>query len=102
MSLNRLSSTAIALMLASALCLQAGCSSTTPVAPAKPQALRECPKPQQPDPRLLEDPIPFQPLPAGDTNDADAIPTVTANNLGGRQNYDRYVELIRWVKGRSQ
>lgn len=35
-------------------------------------------------------------------SDPDALTLIGANNMGARQNYDRYVELIKWVKEKHQ
>lgn len=99
MSRKKSSSTGTALWLASALCLLSGCASTTAAVVERPAT---CPKPAQPDPRLLEDPLPFTELPDAAVSDSDSISIITQNNLGAKQNHDRYVELIRWIKGRAQ
>jgi hypothetical protein len=86
-----------ALLLASASFLLTGCASTTsPVAYPV-----ECPKPAQPDPRLLAPPATPQGLPYPAT-DTDAVAIVTANNLSCRADRARFAELQTWLKGRSQ
>src|SRR5215217_2080169 len=94
---GKLSSTAIVLLLASAFCLLNGCSSTTAPA-ARPHS---CPPPAQPDPRLMEAPIPFEEAPETATSDTDILPIVTGNNQSCRQNFERYGELQRWIRGRQ-
>lgn len=90
----KLRNTATALILASASFLLSSCGSTT-VQPALPA---ECPKPQQPDPRLMEEPLEFIELPESEALDTDILPDITRNNRAFEQNRTRYLELQRFLR----
>lgn len=91
---NRLSSIAIVGAIAAASLLMTGCSSTTKAYSAQNQ---QCPKPAQPDQRLLAPVCSY--LPVGtDPEDTDDIGTVTHNNQCARQNRNLLIEWQRWHK----
>lgn len=92
MSQSRLSSTVIALTLASACFLLSGCGSTTV------REVAVCPKPFKPDPRLMEAPTEFEPLPEGSLSEAQALDTVTNNNLSGEYARQVLKELQRAIR----
>ena len=94
----KLSNTAIALTLVSAVFLLTGCASTTNQV-AYPA---ECPKPAQPDPRLMEEPLEFVELDEIEQLESDALPTITTNNRAFERNRTRYKELQLWIRGRAQ
>lgn len=82
------------LFTVSALCLLTGCAHTTEPS----DFLAQCPKPAQPDQRLLETPEDFAPASGG--LDTDLLPIATHNNIVGKDARDRLVELQRWIKER--
>jgi hypothetical protein len=91
---RRLSSIATAGVIALASFLMTGCSSTTK---AYSVPIKQCPKPVQPDQRLLSPPCFY--LPVGtDPEDTDDIGTVTHNNQCARQNRNLLIEWQRWHK----
>lgn len=98
MSRNRSSSTVIAGVIAIASLLTTGCSSTMK---ASSDQIQQCPKPSQPDQRLLAPVCSY--LPVGtDPEDTDDIGTVTHNNQCARQNRDLLIEWQRWHKEKIQ
>lgn len=86
------SSTATAGVIALAVFLLSGCSSTT-----KPSALTQCPRPPQPDQRLTEAPCAFVRV-ESDQGDPLAIVTITKNNQCARVIREHYTELQRWIE----
>lgn len=95
---ERLSSIATALLIVASSLLLSSCGSTTKQ-PAYPV---ECPKPAQPDPRLLEPAAEMLAIPAVDSPDDVVIDYMVQNNQACRAVYRRYGELQNWVRGRAQ
>lgn len=93
--MSRSTATLCALLILSAILT--GCASTTDrlAYPA------QCPKPEQPDDRLVEDACAYTPITLEMTQLEREAATI-ANNKCARQVRDRYVELQRWVRGRVQ
>lgn len=98
MLIEKLSSTATALLIVASSLLLSSCGSTTKQ-PAYPV---ECPKPAQPDPRLMEPVIEMQAIPAVDSPDDVVIDYMVQNNRACLRNTERYDELQDWLRGRVQ
>ena len=98
MLIEKLSSTATALLIAASSLLLSSCASTT----SQPAYPTECPKPPQPDPRLMEPVSNMLAIPAVDSPDDVVIDYMVQNNQACRQNTERYDELQQWLRGRAQ
>lgn len=98
MLIEKLSSTATALLIVALSLLLSSCASTTSP-PAYPV---ECPKPAQPDPRLLEPVTKMVAIPAVDSPDDEVIAYMAYNNQACLRNTQRYDELQQWLRGRAQ
>lgn len=95
---SRLSSTATAGVIALASVLLSGCLSTIK---ASSDQVQQCPRPAQPDQRLLAPACEYR-LAGTDPADTDDIGTVTHNNQCARQNRDLLIEFQSWQKGIKQ
>lgn len=98
MLIEKLSSTATALLIAASSLLLSSCGYTT----KQPAYPTECPKPAQPDPRLMEPVSNMLAIPAVDSPDDVVIDYMVQNNQACRQNTVRYDELQQWLRGRAQ
>lgn len=98
MLIEKLSGTATALLIGASSLLLSSCGSTT----KQPAYPTECPKPAQPDPRLMEPVIDMLAIPAVDSPDDVVIGYMAQNNQACRRNTERYDELQQWLRGRAQ
>lgn len=98
MLIEKLSSTATALLIVASSLLLSSCASTT----KQPAYPTECPKPAQPDPRLMEPVLAPIPIPAVDSPDDVVIDYMVQNNQSCKRNTERYSELQHWLRERAQ